>query len=135
MTPLVVMSDPETFAARLKSLVAMVEPPAKLLAWRELDRLAGLGENHAAQIANGSKARPTFETADALAGVLGAKPLWLLKGEGTAPSARTVCIAVKAAREAAVEKAKTAKRTGRGSGAAHPSKVRARTAPSRPRAR
>lgn len=66
---------------------------------RELDRLAGLSENHTSLLE--SVVRDVrAETAVAVARTLGVSLDWLLVGEGKAPSERSVRAAVEAARAA-----------------------------------
>lgn len=104
---------PGSPASRFSSLVALVDG----LTFAELDRLAGAkSQGHAKQIAAGKE--PRADAVSRYAAVLGAKPSYLLFGEGEAPSDRTVRAAVKRAREAAGARA---------GARAHAPKVRARS--------
>lgn len=65
---------------------------------RELDRLAGLSENHTSLLESVVRDVRT-ETAAAIARTLGVSLDWLVLGEGKAPTERTVRAAVETARQ------------------------------------
>lgn len=89
-------------AVRLCALACHVEG----LTWRELDRLAGLGEGHAAQIANGTKRNPWLSTVRKIAEVFGVPTAYLYEGQGEPPSPEELRATLKRAR--ALDKARRA---------------------------
>lgn len=106
---------PSPIGLRLQEARKLADLPA-----RELDRLAKTTEGHASLIESGVVDNMKLNTLGKLAGVLGVTMGWLIDGAGKPPTARSVQVAVDAARAArAVEDAAKAES---GDRAAHASK-------------
>lgn len=89
--------DLTPFAERLRDLRAKAE-----LSTRDLDRIAGLSAGHTYLLEGGQgreNKRVSAEVALAVAHVFGVRIEWLINGEGDAPSARHVRLAVARASE------------------------------------
>lgn len=83
----------ETIGKRLQWVRGLVG-----LSAREVDRLAGLTENHTRAIERKYDDRAQVSTVGKIAETLGVNPSWLAYGEGEPPTAEQVSKAVEAAR-------------------------------------
>lgn len=85
---------PETVGERLEWVRSIVGLPA-----REVDRLAGLTENHTRAIERKYGTRIQVDTIEKIASAIGVSPSWLSFGDGDVPTEEQVRTAVEEARK------------------------------------
>ena len=85
---------PETVGERLEWVRSMVGLPA-----REVDRLAGLTENHTRAIERKYGTRIQVDTIEKIATAIGVSPSWLSFGDGEIPSEEQIRRAVEESRK------------------------------------